>query len=125
MSCPEIAALRLSIHALLGDRPDHERAHELADLAAAGVEGGPMKALAEARDLASAQRALDAAALDLETRIAGLADDDPAQGYHRALLVQVRAAQRGLERIRNHLGAFYRDLDETHMHIHELFPGEA
>lgn len=121
MACHEIAAVRVSMHRLLGTRPEHEKTHELAELGSS--HAGALKALAEAPDLASLRRALDAAASDLDAKVAGMAPADPQLGYHRALVVTVRGVQRQVERIIADAERFYLDIEETHDLLHEQFPG--
>lgn len=123
MACHEIAALRLSLHTVLGDRPAHERTHELAELGPLIEAGGALQALSEATSLSGARSALSAAALELETRVTGLPLTDPSLGYHRALLVNVRSVQRSLDRIADDLARFYTDIEDVHDLMHEVFPG--
>ena len=122
MACHEVAALRLCLHTLLGDRPQHERDHENAELESVLGKAGPLDALAEARSLADAREALRACGLDLEQRVAALDPATPDLGYQRALVVQVRNALRSVERASEDLARFYQDLDEAHDLLHEVFP---
>lgn len=125
MACHEIAALRVALHTLLGSRPGHELSHERAELGPVIGEDGPLKRLTEARDLASVRRALEACAQDLEAKVAGLPAEDPGTGYHRALVVTVRAVLRDVERASAGLESFYLDIEDTHDLLHEVFPGSA
>lgn len=124
MACHEIAALRLSLHTVLGNRPDHEKTHELAELGDVIAREGALKALSEARDLGAAKAALAASALDLEAKVAGMSRDDAGLGYHRALLVNVRSVQQNLDRIIADVERFYQDIEDTHDLLHEVFPDE-
>lgn len=124
MACHEIAALRLCLHRLLGTRALHERDHEVAELGAV-LEGGPLAALANATDFASARRALEAAAGELDAKVSGMSPSDPQLGYYRSLVVTVRATQRSLDRIVAQTERFYLDIEDTHDLLHEVFPGSA
>lgn len=123
MACHEIAALRVSLHHLLGTRPAAELTHELAELGSVGEDDGPLRRLTEARDLATLRRALEAAASDHEARLSAMAADDPRLGYHRALVVVVRGMLRDVERIAAMVERFYLDIEDTHDLLHEVFPG--
>ncbi len=122
MACHEFAALRLALHTLLGDRPPHERTHEEQDLGDRLSAPGPLKALAEATDLAQLRVALDAAALDLEQRVADMSTDAVDLGYWRALLVNVKRTQAELARLTAWIEGWYHDLDQIHGVLHETFP---
>lgn len=122
MACHEFAALRLALHSLLGDRPAHERTHEEQDLGSLLTTDGPLRALAEATDLAQIRTALDAAALDLEHRVADMAPERPDLGYWRALLVNVKRTQADLLRLSAWIEGWYHDIDEIHGVLHETFP---
>jgi hypothetical protein len=123
MACHEIAALRIALHRLLGTRAEHEKTHEVAELGAACT--GALRALTDATDLAGMRRALDAAASEMDARVAGMDASDPQLGYHRALVVTVRGVQRQVERILADTERFYLDIEETHDLLHEVFPGSA
>lgn len=122
MACYEVASLRLALFNLLGDRPAHERTHEVEELGSKLSEDGPLKALAEASSLAQIRAALDASALELEQRVADMSMDAPQLGYWRALVVAVKRTQRDLSRTASELEQYYRDLDELHDTLHEIFP---
>ena len=126
MACHEIAALRLSLHTVLGNRPDHEKTHELAELGDVldDTRNGALKALAEARNLGGAKTALAASALDLESKVADMSQGAASLGYYRALLVNVRSVQQNLDRIIADVERFYQDIEDTHDLLHEVFPDE-
>lgn len=122
MACYEVAALRLSLHTLLGDRPAHERTHEEEELGAHLQEPGALKSLSEAGNLAEIRRALEAATVDLEQRVADMPAQAPSLGYYRALVVTVKRTQADLARLSTQIEGYYNDLDETHDLLHEVFP---
>ncbi len=123
MACHEIAALRIALHHVLGSRPDAELTHELAELGTVCETDGPLRRLTEARDFAGMRRALEAAAHDLEARVAEMPADHPTLGYHRALVVTVRGVLRDVERLSALVERFYLDIEDTHDLLHEVFPG--
>lgn len=125
MACHEIAALRIALHGLLGDRPEHEKSHEILELGELIQQPGPLAAVSQARDLAGLRRALDASAAELEAKVAGMEPADPASGYHRALVVTVRALVRDLDRLHGQIERLYLDVEDTHDLLHEVFPGSA
>lgn len=125
MACHEIAALRIALHRLLGTRSPAELAHEVAELGPLLESDGPLRRIAEATDLAAIRRALEASAIELETRVSAMDTADPSLGYHRALVVTVRATLRDLERSVGSLERFYLDVEDTHDLLHEVFPGSA
>lgn len=124
MACHEIAALRLCLHRILGTRAPHERDHELAELGPV-LHAGPLAALAAAADFASARRALEAAASELDAKVSSMSLHDPQLGYYRALVVTVRATQRSLDRVLTQTERLYLDIEDTHDLLHEVFPGSA
>ncbi len=122
MACYEVASLRLALFNLLGDRPAHERTHEVEELGSKLTEEGPLKMLAEANNLSTLRKALDAAALELEQKVADMSKEAPQLGYYRALVVTVKRTQRDLARMSADLERYYTDLDEVHDVLHEIFP---
>ncbi|MFT5587563.1 MAG: hypothetical protein ACI9VR_005173 [Cognaticolwellia sp.] len=122
MACYEVAALRLSMHTLLGDRPATERTHEEEELGVHLEQPGALKSLSQAKNMAEIVRALDAASVDLEQRVADMPADAPSLGYYRALVVTVKRTQADFARISTQLERYYHDLDEVHDVLHEVFP---
>lgn len=122
MACYEVASLRLALHNLLGNRPAQERTHEELELGDHLNQPGPLKALAEASNLDELRSALDAAALELEQKVADMGPDTPNRGYWRALVVAVKRTQADLARLTAQIEAYYTDLDQVHDVLHETFP---
>ena len=122
MACYEVASLRLALFNLLGNRPAHERTHEAEELGSKLTEPGPLKMLAEASDLSTLRKALDAAALELEQKVSDMPKEAPQLGYYRALVVTVKRTQGDLARMCADLERYYMDLDEVHDVLHEIFP---
>jgi hypothetical protein len=110
---------------VLGVRDEAERQHELAELDGAADAPGPLRALAQATDLATLQRAYEAALTGLEERVAKVPANDPQLGYLRALLVLTKKVELELGAERASLARMYRDLEEIHDFTHEIYPAKA
>ena len=124
MACHEIAALRLSLMKILGKNDPAERAHELAELGDAAARPGPVAALAEAGDLASAHRFFQSSLSALEERLATTPAGDPQLGYLRTLAVLTRKVDLDLAHQIEGLTHLYNDMEELHDFVHELYPAD-
>jgi hypothetical protein len=124
MACHEIAALRLGLMRVLGKDDEAERQHELAELGGAAARGGPIGALCGASDLASLKRLFGAALADLNTRVATTAAGDPRLAYYRTLVVLTKKVELDLDNQIDGLSRLYRDLDEMHDFVHEIYPAD-
>ena len=124
MSCHEIAALRLGLMNVLGRRDDAERQHELAELGDAARASGPIQSLCDARDLSSLKDLFDTATAELEERISKKSSDDPNLPYLRTLIVLTKKVELDLEHQIHGLTGLYRDLEEMHDLVHEIYPAE-
>lgn len=125
MACHEIAALRLGLMQVLGIQDEAEREHELAELNQGEPPSDALRTLCEARDLGSLKRFFETALAQLEERVARTPASDPQMPYLRTLIVLSKKVELDL---RNHLESmtrFYRDLDEMHDFVHEMFPASA
>jgi hypothetical protein len=124
MACHEVAALRLGLMNVLGLRDEAERQHELAELGAAAEEPGPIRSLAQARDLGELIRLYDSALGQLHDKVARTDGDDAKLPYLRTLLVLTKKVELELASHAETLGRFYRDLEELHDFVHELYPAK-
>lgn len=122
MACHEIAALRLGMMHVLGRDDEAERLHELAEIGPAGAAAGPIRALCEARTLAGLKAHYDAAVSELEQRVAATGPADPKLPYYRSLLVLTKKVELDLESQIENLTRLYRDLEDMHDFVHELYP---
>ena len=122
MACHEIAALRLGLMRVLGRDDAAERQHELAELGAAAAEAGPLSALCEASNLGGLQRFFQAALADLDRKVARTPDGDAKLPYLRTLMVLTRKVELDLAGQIDSLTRFYRELDEMHDFVHEIYP---
>lgn len=124
MACHEIAALRLGLMRVLGKNDEAERQHELSELGAAATRGGPIGALCAAGDLASLKRLFGTALTDLNTRVASTPAGDPRLAYYRTLVVLTKKVELDLDNQIEGLSRLYRDLDEMHDFVHEIYPAD-
>lgn len=125
MACHEIAALRLGLMDLLGIDDEAERQHELAELGSAADSPGPLAAMLAARNLAELRTQFAASLADLEGRVAGLDPGDPQMSYLRSLLILTRKTELELTRSEKNLVGLFRELEEMHDFVHELFPADS
>jgi hypothetical protein len=122
MACHEIAALRLGMMEVLGIDDPAEKEHELQELGAGGREAGPLKSLLEARNLEKLARFYSASLVDLQEKVAHTAKDDPRLPYYNSLLVLTKKVEQELQIQIDNLHRLYRDLDEIHHFMHEIYP---
>jgi hypothetical protein len=124
MACHEVAALRLGLMKVLGIEDEAERQHELAELGAAASELGPIRALSEANDFARLRRMFEASLARLDEKVAKTPADDPKLPYYRSLVVLTKKVEMDLRNQAESLHRFYRDLEEMHDFVHEIYPAE-
>jgi hypothetical protein len=124
MACHEIAALRLGLMRVLGRNDEAERQHELAELGTGAEAPGPVRSLCETTNLANLQRFYAAALADLGVKVAGLRADDPKLPYYRTLMVLTKKVELELGAQVDGLTRFFRELDEMHDFVHEIYPAD-
>jgi hypothetical protein len=124
MACHEIAALRLGLMRILGREDEAERQHELAELGDAASRPGPVQSLCEVRDFASLNRFFAASLAELEQKVASTPKDDPKLPYLRSLVILSKKTELELQSQRDNLTRFYRELEEMHDFVHEIYPAE-
>jgi len=122
MARHELAALRLGLMQVLGVRNDAERQHELAELGDALAKEGPLRGLASATDLESLSELYSSALTELSDRLARTAPSDPKLPYLRSLAVLTKKVELDLRGHLDTLQRFWRELDEIHDFVHELYP---
>ena len=126
MACHEIAALRLGLMRVLGRDDAAERQHELAELGPAAAAPGPVSALCEAGNLAGLQRLFQATLADLDRKVAATPAADAKLPYLRTLMVLTKKVELDLAAQIDGLTRFYREVDEMHDFVHEIYPaGDA
>ncbi len=124
MACHEIAALRLGLMEVLGVNDEAEHQHELAELGSAADQPGPIRSLCGAKDFAELKVFYESAIAGLEERVSGTKADDPKLPYLRTLIVLTKKVDLDLRHLIEGLTNFYRDLDEMHDFVHEIYPAE-
>ncbi|ELY47078.1 DUF3209 family protein [Natronorubrum bangense] len=122
MSCHEIEAVRLGLMNVLGVGDQSAREHAEKELE--GHLEGPIEGLVEADTLAEIQRHLDAALVDLEEEVATMDSEDPEYDYTRGRLLEVRNAERAVERLSVQGESIVDGMGEAHDTLHETFPVE-
>ena len=122
MACHEIAALRLGLMNVLGIDDPAEKQHEEAELGEAAQAPGPLRALCGSQDLGGLRRFYQGALAGLEERLAHTREDDPQLAYLRTLMVMTKKTELELDHHVRALETFYRELDEMHHFVHELYP---
>ncbi|MFA9425224.1 DUF3209 family protein [Natronorubrum sp. A-ect3] len=122
MSCHEIEAVRLGLMNVLGVGDQSAREHAEKELE--GHLEGPIEGLVEADTLAEIQRHLDAALVDLEEEVAAMDSEDPEYDYTRGRLLEVRNAERAVERLSVQGESIVDGMGEAHDTLHETFPVE-
>lgn len=122
MACHEIAALRLGLMQVLGIQDEAERQHELAELNQGHAPSPELLRLAETKDLAALKQGFETGLAQLEERVAHTAASDPQLPYLRSLVILTKKVELDLRNAVDGLTRFYRDLDEMHDFVHEMFP---
>ena len=122
MACHEVAALRLGLMNVLGIVDEAEKQHELAELGRAATEPGPIRSLANARDLSELRRLYETSLAQLGETVAGTKADDPKLPYLRSLLILTKKVELELANQTEMMSRFYRDLEELHDYVHEIYP---
>lgn len=125
MACHEVAALRLGLMRILGIEDAAERAHELAELGAAAEAPGPIGALTQAADLSRLRTLYQAALAELDEKVARTPPDDPKLPYYRSLVILTKKIELDLRNQTDALTRLYRDLEEMHDFVHEIYPAGA
>ncbi len=124
MACHEIAGLRLGLMEVLGVKNEAERQHELAELGTGADQPGPIRSMCAAKDLASLKQFYEGAVAALEQHVSTTRSDDPKLPYLRTLVVLTKKVDLDLAHQIEGLTHLYRDLDEMHDFIHEIYPAE-
>lgn len=124
MACRELAALRLGLMRTIGIEDEAERQHELAELGEHATAPGPLRSMSEATNLEGLKKSYDAAISKLEEAVSATSADNPKLGYYRTLLVTTKKVELDLANQIENFTRFYRDLDQIHDFIHEIYPAQ-
>ena len=125
MACHEIAALRLGLARILGRDNEDERRHDVAELGDAAHREGPLQSLSTAEDFQRLRSFFDSALSDLEKRVAETAPDDAQRPYLLSLILLTKKVELDLENQIDSLMRFYRNLDDIHDFMHDMYPGDS
>ena len=85
---------------------------------------GPLQTLSLAQNLTHLQSSYESAVTLLEEKLSNTAALDPKLGYYRTLVVLTKKVELELERQVQNLGQLYRELEEMHDFVHEIYPAE-
>jgi hypothetical protein len=123
MACHEVAALRLGMMKVIGIDDEASRQHEINEI---GVENlkvpGPIRSMSEAQSLYALRRFFEASLVDHEQMVASTDANDSKLPYYRSLLVLTKKVEMELGNAISSFEKIYRDLDEIHDFVHEIYP---
>jgi len=122
MACHEIAGLRLGLMNVLGIKDENEKKHELAELGKAATAPGPIAPMIKAQTLGELKQLYTQSLIHLAEKVSKTKENDPKIGYYRALMVMTKQVELDLNRLTNDMNQFYKELDEVHDYMHEVFP---
>jgi len=123
MACHEIAGLRLGLMNVLGIEDPKEKQHELSELGKAASAPGPVSQMLKAENVKDLKRFFESSLTVLAEKVSKTPSNDPKLGYYRSLMITTKKVEMELSRLTNDFERFYRDLEEIHDYIHEIFPG--
>jgi hypothetical protein len=124
MACHEVAALRLGLMNVLGIDDPAEKQHELAELGAAAEQPGPIRSLAQATDLRGLQKLFESSLATLADKVAHTPSGDPKLAYYRSLMILTKKVELELRQQIGGLTQLYKDLEEMHDFVHEIYPAD-
>lgn len=109
---------------ILGHNDEGEREHELAEIGSAINEPGPIQSLSKSANLADLKSFFEDSTSRLEERVSKTPADDPKLGYYRTLIILTKKVELELNHQIEGLMHLYRDLDEMHDLVHEVYPAD-
>jgi hypothetical protein len=107
---------------VLGIQDEAERQHELAELNQGSPPSPTVRLLSEAKDFALLKQGFESALSELEERVAHADAGDSQLPYLRSLVILNKKIELDLRNSVDGLNRFYRDLDELHDFVHEMYP---
>lgn len=124
MACHEIAALRLGLMQVIGIEDEAAKQHEINEIGMETLnQAGPIRSLTEAKTMLSLKNFFESSLVELEEKLATTSSDDPQLPYYRSLLVLTKKVEMDLHHTIENMENLYRDLDEMHDFVHEIYPG--
>lgn len=122
MACHELAGLRLGMMNVLGIKDDKEKQHELSELGKAASTPGPICQMVESSNLKDLKQFFETSLTGLAEKVSKTPSTDPKLGYYRSLMIATKKVELELNRLNDDFHRFYKDLEEVHDYIHEIFP---
>lgn len=107
---------------ILGRNENGEREHELAELGDVSRHPGPVASLCEASDLERLKQFYEFAVSSLEERVSATDPEAADLPYLRALVILTKKVELDLSNQIDSLTRFYRDLEQMHDFVHEIYP---
>ena len=99
-----------------------EKQHELSELGDAVNRPGPVASMLNTQNLIDLKKLYEQSLTMLAEKVAKLPASDSKLGYYRALMVTNKKIELELTRLIGDLNSFYKELDEVHNFMHEVFP---
>ena len=122
MACHEIAGLRLGLMKVLGVEDPKEKQHELSELGKAATAPGPISQMLKAENVKDLKRFFESSLTALAEKVSKTPSTDPKLGYYRSLMIATKKVELEFNRLSYDFERFYKDLEEIHDYIHEIFP---
>ena len=123
MACHEIAALRLGVMNVLGIEDEAAKQHEINEIGDKVLSvPGPIRSMAQAENIQALKKYYEASLTDLESKISSVRNDDPQLPYYRSLMILTKKVELDLRNCMQSFENLYRDLDEMHDFVHEIYP---
>ena len=122
MACHELGALRLGLMQVLGIKNEAARIHDENEVGEALSIEGPLKALSKSENLKSLQAFFESAVSDLEVKISKLEEGHKDMPYYRSLMILTKKIELELDAQINSFEVFWKNLDEMHDFVHEIYP---
>ncbi|EKR84579.1 PF11483 family protein [Leptospira interrogans str. UI 08452] len=107
---------------LIGIKDETTIRHEQSEIGVVLESPGPIRSLAEAKDFESLIKFYEISLTDLEEKISKMRKDDPKMAYYRSLLILTKKIEFELKNSVFTFQNFFRDLEEIHDFVHEIFP---
>lgn len=123
MACHELGALRLGLMNVLGIKDEAARVHDENEVGEALGKPGPLQSLAKSQDMKALKTFFENSISDLEKKVSGLGEDDEKLAYYRSLLILTKKVELDFEAHCKSLETFWKNLDEMHDFVHEIYPG--
>lgn len=122
MACHELSALRLGLMKLGGIDDEAEKQHELAELGGSLEKPGPLSEMTKTSNFKDLLRNYQQSLVGLQEKVSKLPEGDKSAPYYRSLLITTKKVELELIDRVSGLERMFRDLEEVHDYIHEVYP---